>query len=443
MENLVIQNVDLRNGEVEVHGYKHAMVQIIAASIAANVPVLIKNVPLVDDTFVLQQIINDAGGISRIQGRELFVDPRKMENSKIDTKLSKKIHGSMYLMPSFAVRFGGFFFGESGGCQIGSSESKGKRPVNHMLDVMERFGIETSDEGGIIIGKKTSHHKEVSIDIRDYSEVKDQSTSPNISGATKTALLCSIGNSKTLIYHPYSKTDVQDLVRFLRKCHYKVDFSKNFLCIQRPDSVLHDSCIEFNLTECVSEIMTYICLAIHADIELMIKVKEIELIKKGLNIEFHLLEKMGINLQYSSGGISVRKPRSIKSIDIDVTNDTIQSDHHPFFALMLLKADNRSRIREFVWKDRFAYSEELKKLGADFIRDKNVLHICPSELGKGKKTLVATDTRAAAILIIGSLNAEMPIEIENIHHLHRGYENFLGSLEYLGVKLVRKTVALV
>jgi UDP-N-acetylglucosamine 1-carboxyvinyltransferase len=304
---------------------------------------------------------------------------------------------------------------------------------------MKQFGIETEHESGAIVGKKASNIESVKIDIMVYSESKEKSTAPMISGATKTALLCSTFVKHTKIFHPYLKTDVQDLVRFMRQCGYKISISKESIEVSAPTTKPHNQYVEFYLTECVSEIMTYLALAVHTNISLTLKIANIELIKKGLELEFNLLKQMGVALLIEeANAIIIGKKHTIQSINIDVTNDSIQSDHHPFFTLMLLKGNKQARIREFVWKDRFAYAHELKKLGADLTQEANALYIRPSALLKGNQTLNASDTRAAAILILASLTAEEPVEIENIQHLHRGYENLLGSIQLLGADVIRE-----
>ncbi len=436
MEKLLVQYSQLKDGAVEVHGYKHAMVQVIAASIALNIPVMIRNAPLVDDSFVLKKIIERSGGACSIDGHCLAVDPRGMTDFHIEDTLSKKIHGSLYLIPAFALRFGKFLCGETGGCQIGSSELGGKRPIDHVLDVMHRFGITASfPENGGIQGQRISYPPQVSLDILDYSESRDLSISPKISGATKTALLCAIRASHTKIYHPYSKTDVRDLLRFLWQCGYQISLSKELIEIKAPLTTRKNEWVEFDLTECVSEIMTYIALAVHVGIRLRIKVKNMEFIKLGLIHEFDLLRKMKVNFQLKKEEIFIERAPFIRGIDIEVTNDTIQSDHHPFFALMLLRGDQKSKIREFVWRDRFAYVFGLQKLGGALHQEGNMLHITPSRLTTGGHTLHATDTRAAAVLLIGALTAESSVNIENIQHLHRGYENLIAPLQSLGANL--------
>lgn len=411
------------------------MVQIISASIANNIQVVIENVPLVDDTYVLMDIINNAGGDCRLEGHRLFCNPNGMKISKIPEHLSEKIHGSLYLMPAYAVRFKKFWIGKTGGCQIGNSSQKQERPVQHMLDIMKGYGIEINVENDFLLGKiENTPPQCIFFNIADFSQSADMLTGSHISGATKTALLLAPLVQKLELERPYNKTDVRDLLRFYQLIGHKVDVTDTTIKID-PVSVENNSCYTFSLTECVSEVMTYFALAIHCGIELELLVKNPDSIMQGLKIEFELLDKMGVQYKINKNSIHIYKTDKINPINIDVTNDSIQSDHLPFFALMLLRAESESILREFVWKERFAYVSELKKLGADLTLDGNRLLVRPSKLYQGDLELKAYDTRSAAITILAALTTKGSVVIHNLHHLYRGYESFIENLNSLGANI--------
>lgn len=426
----------LCNGEIQINGFKHAMVQIIASSIALNVSVLITNAPLTDDIYILKKIIEKCGGFLSIHGQQVLINPQSMSINKIDSDLSKQIHGSIYLMPAFAVRFGHFSFGEGGGCQIGDQKENGRRPISHILNVMSKFGITSQFVSGFIQGKQIQKKNEVKIDIMEYSDSSELATGALISGATKTALLCAGQTNKTQILNPYLKADVQDLLRFLIQLGFIVEINSNFIEIIRPNKIIsHLQPIVFELTECVSEVITYITLAVHTHIRLDIYLKHVNRVKKLLTPELELLNKIGVRLESHKNGICVIGGNSLKNVNIDVLHDGIQSDHHPFFALMLLQSDKKSKIREFVWKNRFSYATELIKLGANLLRDGNTLHIYPSSISKGSLLLKAADTRAAAVLLLAALMSPDTVFIEGIQHLNRGYSTLIDNLRKLGSHL--------
>lgn len=425
----------LCNGEVQVNGYKHAMVQIIATSIALNVPVLITNAPLTDDIYILKQIIENCGGFLSINGQQVSVNPQSMSIIDINANLSKQIHGSIYLMPAFAVRFGTFSFGEGGGCQIGDHKENGRRPISHILSVMSKFGITNQFVDDTIQGKQIQKKNEVRIDIMEYSDSSELATGALISGATKTAILCAVQTNKTRILNPYLKADVQDLLRFLIQLGFIVETNPNFIEIIRPNKLITANTIVFELTECISEVITYIALAVHTHIQLNIQLKQVHLLRRLLAPELELLDKIGVRLKFHKNGIHVIGGNQLKNTNINVLHDGIQSDHHPFFTLMLLQADKKSEIREFVWKNRFSYANELRKLGANLLREENMLHIYPSRISRGNLSLKATDTRAAAVLLLAALTSADTVSIEGIHHLNRGYSTLIDNLEKLGSHL--------
>lgn len=432
--NIVVSKSELCDGEILINGYKHSMVQIFALSIALNKPVTINNAPLVDDTYILKEIVEESGGTVTINGHKVYIDPTSMHHSSISDRLSKKIHGSLYLVPAYGVRFGEYRFTGAGGCQIGNSNTNGARPVSQITEVMERFGIYTKNENDSLIGKHEKSIDTVDIDIMHFSDSPRISTGSKVSGATKTALLCSVLSSKTVIRNPYMKTDVRDLIRFMKCVGFKVTMSDKCIEIERPVEINHHH-IEFDLSDCVSEVMTFIALAVHTNIRLELNINNIDNLRQGLEHELMILDDIGVRIVVEKEKLIVDKPGKLHAVDIHVTNKTIQSDHHPFFALILMHADSTSRITEEVWKERFGYVNGLKKLGVHMEQDENTLLIYPSKTTENGKEIQATDTRAAAILLLASLTVDGTTSINNIDHLHRGYENLIPTIQSLGADI--------
>ena len=128
--SLQVKPATLRGDEITINGYKHAMVQVICAAVATGGRVCIKNAPGVDDTQVMADIFCAAQASAFADNGYVF-DASGYADPAVDPILSRKIHGSLYLMPALAVRFGRFVFGQAGGCQIG--DGSGARPIQHML----------------------------------------------------------------------------------------------------------------------------------------------------------------------------------------------------------------------------------------------------------------------------------------------------------------------
>jgi UDP-N-acetylglucosamine 1-carboxyvinyltransferase len=433
---LRVNPTKMHGGSISINGYKHAMVQVVCAAIATGRRVQIENTPNVDDTSVFSKIIIKGGGSVIQNGNTWEFDTTDYFSSRVPPQLSRLIHGSLYLMPALAARFGKFEFAEAGGCQIGDGKKKGARPIEHMLSVMNSFGIECHQDNGSISGKRISTPSKVEVDISSFSTEADKLAGSHMSGATKTALLCALNCDSVIIHNPYHKADVSDLILFIRKLGtHDLRFVGTSIVLNRVRQIKSSATVSFTLTDCVSEVMTYITAAVHMDLQLSLAVSDGERVASALRMELQLLREAGVPVLIGRKCIKVNRCKLISPLNIEVTNDSIQSDHHPFFALILMRARSKSTITEHVWRERFGYVSELVRLGACMVRNKNSVHIEPSEIKIGRQVLMATDTRAAAICLLGSLRASGPTLIEFANHLDRGYADLVPSLRKLGADI--------
>lgn len=427
--NLSIFKSNLHDGSIQIKGYKHSLVQIIAAAIALNQKTLIKNVPLVDDTYILQSILQNIGCIFDLSDNEIFLDSSNLDSANIDENLSKKIHGSVYLLPALAIRLSKFEYSGSGGCQIGSSSNNGERPYKHIIGIIQSLGFTPSLNDNQY---HFNYHniKSSQINIMDYSDDKEELIGELISSATKTAIIMSTFQDHFQILNPYLKNDVQDLLAYLQCCGYIVKQTPLAISIKRSND--KKDIVVFELSDCISEIISYTTLAVMSDISLKLRIKNSARVINMLENELNILSKMGISLSIRDNIITIEKPKEISACDIIVNHKTILSDHHPFFALMLSKAKDVSKIIEYVWKERFKYIEELKKIGIYFDKNDNQISIYPSKFKNSKISLDGCDTRATALLIIAALNTPGNTEIIGAEHLLRGYDSFIENIRKLG-----------
>lgn len=417
---------------IKINGYKHSMVQIIAASIILNQRTYIHNIPLVDDTFVMQNILRKIGCIFEIIDKTILIDPNNICSFNLDDEMCKKIHGSMYLFIAVGLRFGRIHYKESGGCQIGSEQDRGKRPFSHLVDVLDELGFSCAQKCDDYVF--TSHKSPKTIDIKKYSDSEKQLEGALISSATKASILIGCTLNEIEILNPYLKNDVLDLLDYIAKSGYLITNSGKRLHIMKKNAS-KPSEIHFYLSDCVSEIISYTALSIMQNISLTLRVNNIRRIKKVLKPEISALKRMGVIYKYSHNTVVIIPPQEVKKINLKILHTTIQSDHHPFFALILTKGTGVSTITEYVWKNRFRYITELNKLGYIIKRVLNKIYIYPSQAFCRDVKVDGCDTRATALLIIAALGTQANIEIENADHITRGYENFIENLKNIGANI--------
>ncbi|MET0403007.1 MAG: hypothetical protein ABW123_11420 [Cystobacter sp.] len=435
MTDVTIQGGPLQAGSVVVPGYKHALVSVLAAAVNVDGVVRLTNIPDIEDSRVLARILTEAGAEVSLGQGELRLDARGLTRSEVPAELSQRIHGALYLIPALLGRLGRVRFGEAGGCQIGAANDGHRRPVAHMLSVLESFGarFEQSDLG---LSGATAGLKACSLDIMDYSEQRDVLTGPRVSGATKTAILaaaCARGGT-SVIRNPYPKPDVTELLAFLRLWGHDIEQEEGQVRISGTARTPATPPV-FSLVSDISEVMTHIACGVFHEVPLRLERLSVKRVQAGLAEELRLLERMGIKLEWGEDTLTVAHRGPVRSVDIDVTSVGIYSDHQPLFALMLLKGERPARIQEHVWKHRFGYARELVKLGAriDFGEDLIIVH--PSRLTRTDERLVAGDLRAAAVLLLAALGVEGQTRLQGTHHLERGYEHLVEDLRRLGARI--------
>jgi UDP-N-acetylglucosamine 1-carboxyvinyltransferase len=438
-DTALIQQSELISGNVSVSGYKHAAVLVLCATICApEVNFTLHNIPQIEDTIVLADIIRSLGGEAKFTGKNtLQLNTTHLKSHQVPVEFSKLIHGAVYLIPSLLAKQGRIEIGECGGCQIGDNTIIGKRPIFHMLKVLEQFGCTFKFENNLIIGTKTADFTASTIDIKDFSDSKEIITGPNVSGATKTAILAAMAvrQGKTIIKNPYLKADVFELLNFIKLLGYQVEYNQQEIVIE-GQYTKQDA--DYWLCSDISEIMTYITIACYHQINLTINNIQIEKIKLYLLAEFQYLEKMGIFCVFANESIVVSPPIKINPIEIEVVSLGIYSDHQPFFALLLFNADQPSSIVERVWHSRFDYAKELSKLGFKSEISNNTLKVMPSTASNSDQLLNARDLRAAAVLLIAALKTPGASHITGLSHLKRGYEGLVENLRNLNGKIVFK-----
>ncbi|MGS0628620.1 MULTISPECIES: hypothetical protein [Photorhabdus] len=436
MKSLKVTPSRLTGGNIKVSGFKHAVTLVMAASVALNNKVIIRNVPHVLDTIIISQIINELGGTCIHKNDYLEIICTQLNTPIIPPFMADKIHGSIYLIPVLLGKLGQVTYQSFGGCTIGQG---GSRPIKHMLSVLTRFGASFSTAGETTTGY-TNGFSACSIDIMDYSDVADELTGSLVSGATKTAILAAmfVTNGQTVIQNPYMKPDVTELLDFLSTAGYRVSGTSKEIIIEHGtvDSAENTTrIIEMTLVSDVSEIITYLTLSVLAKVSIQLECKKIEKVQSGLCAEITLFKEMGIDVNFNKDKVFILKVQQLYKSKIIVKSHGIYSDHQPFFALLMCYADGHSCIEERVWAERFAYVPELKKLGANIAKCANRISIFPNVLHDNQTEVFATDLRAAAVLLIASLIRGGETTIKGAHHLERGYSNMLANLRMLNANV--------
>jgi UDP-N-acetylglucosamine enolpyruvyl transferase len=447
-------------GTVDVSGFKHSLVTLVAAACAAQAPAVFMNCPDITESHVLVRELELLDVAAELVDGVLKVDPRPSASRErllvgkctaraacrglnVDERRDAEqvVHGSIYLASALVSRSGTAVIPTAGGCQIGD-RSGGRRPVEHYVDVFRRFGARADEDelGQLVLS--ADRLSGCTIDLLDYTSDKTLQSGPLYSGATKVAVLNAVvAHGTSILHNPYRKPDVTELVDVL--CAFGADIestSSGSLIVHGcgPDALRTP--VHHTLMADLIELVTWICAAtLLASSPLRVRGCRLDAACTALAPELEILSRMGTHVERANGSLVVYPTRDLSATDIVIASHGVFSDSQPFVALLATFAQGASTITETVWSKRFGYAEGLRQLGCSLAQAGPTLRIrggAPPE--RSNQHLHATDLRAAAVLVLAAACVDGSTCLTGIHHLARGYPDFVGTLSALGADISDK-----
>jgi UDP-N-acetylglucosamine 1-carboxyvinyltransferase len=421
---LLVRGGTRLRGEVAISGYKHALTTIVAAAVARAGAVSLENVPIVTESRVLERILRDMGATSRLADGVWDIDTGPLRPDPIPAHLGSVIHGSLYLAPALLARFGTVSFAGAGGDRIGPPELAGHRPIAQVGAVMERFGAAVDTACGLHATAESL--RGCTLDLMEFSSHRDRLRGPAASSATKTALiLASVARGETRLHHPVDTEATRELCDYLRACGVCVAQEGETWRILAGGTAAP---VTHTLVSDGMEMVTLIACSAHARVSFRLTGIKGERSWAAVEDELRVFEAIGTPMRRGEDWLEVDPPTRIDPISLDVECNGFSTDAHPLLALVLLGAAGESRITDHVWTSRFAYARLLVQMGAELQVEGNTISLRPSALRAPAMPLRPTDSRAAAVAVVGALGARGTTRIEDAGHLERSYDRLLDKL---------------
>ncbi len=415
MSTYIIQGGNRLEGEVEVSGSKNASLPILAASILNNGITKLYNVPNIQDTKVMLEILKYLGCKIKQNSDKIVINSKDVKKCEIPEELMRKMRSSVVLAGALISRNNKAIFSYPGGCDIGS------RPIDLHLKAFEKLGINIVEEYGNI---KCTCDKIIPQDIiLDFPSV----------GATENAMLASVlGEGTTSITNAAMEPEIVDLQNFLNKMGAKISGAgSNIITIQGVKK-LKD--VSYNVMPDRIEAGTLLCAT--AVTGGKVKLRKVEPIHMYPVLE--KLEKCGCIISVSKNEIYLEAPKKLKAVNIKtMPYPGFPTDMQSIFTSMLTTAKGTSIIVENIFENRYKYTSELKRMGAKITIEGRTAIIKGTRKLSGTN-VIASDLRGGASLVVAALCAKGTSKVENIEYILRGYENLDIKLNKLGANISRK-----
>ena len=420
LEKYVIHGGKPLNGEVEVSGAKNAAVAIIPATLMVNGVCRLENIPQISDADMLMTILEHLGAKVRVVNPSTVdIDCTDVRYTDAPYDLMRKIRASYYLIGAMLGRFGAAKTTMPGGCNFGV------RPIDQHIKGMTALGADVEVTGGFVYARAADgklHGTKIYLDKVSV-------------GATMNIILAaSMARGRTIIENAAKEPHIVDLANFLNSMGADVrGAGTDSVKINGTDS-LHGG--TYTIIPDQIEAGTYMVACAATGGEVRIK----NVIPRHLESISAKLREMGVTVIADEDSVTVRSSGSLRRVNIKtIPYPGFPTDMQPQFAAALCRANGQSVITEGIYDNRFKYMTELRKMGANVSVEGRGAVIEGVEKLSGAP-VAACDLRAGAAMVIAGLSAEGVTEVEDIHYIERGYENFVGKLRALGadIELVRE-----
>ncbi len=404
-------------GEIEISGAKNAAVAIIPAALLVNGVCRIENIPQISDVTLVLKILQSLGARVSVMNRNTVeIDCSRIHNRKVPYELARKIRASYYLIGALLGRFGRGIVPLPGGCDFGGSG----RPIDQHIKGFEAMGAHVEVKNGFI-------HADVPsgclTGVQVYFDIVSVGATMNV------MLAATLAQGLTVIENAAKEPHIVDLANFLNSMGADImGAGTDIIKIRGVPSLRGGS---YSIIPDQIEAGTYMAAVAAVGGEVRIT----NVIPKHLECISAKLVEMGVTVVDEDDSVVVRRDGPLSRANVKtLPYPGFPTDMQPQIAAVLCLAEGTSVLTEGVWDNRYRYVDEFRRMGAHIQVDGKVAVIQGVDHLTGAP-LCACDLRAGAAMVIAGLAAEGTTEIDQVHHIERGYENLIEKLSGVGADI--------
>lgn len=416
MDKLIITGGGALNGEVRVSGAKNAALPILAATLLADGPMTVANIPHLHDITTTMELLGQMGVQLVIDEKlNVEVDSNTIKKLYAPYELVKTMRASILVLGPLLSRFGEAEVSLPGGCAIGS------RPVNLHINGLQAMGADITVEGGYIKAKAKR--------LKGARLFMDMVT---VTGTENLMMAATLAEGITVIENAAREPEVVDLANCLNQMGAKVSGAgSDTITIEGVENL---SGTEYAVLPDRIETGTYLVAA--AISGGCVKVKDTR--PDTLDAVLSKLTEAGAEVTTGEDWIQLdMKGKRPKAVDLRTAPyPAFPTDMQAQFTALNSVAEGSGTITETVFENRFMHVQELQRMGADIRLEGNTA-ICTGIEKLTGAPVMATDLRASASLVLAGLVAEGDTVVDRIYHIDRGYQCIEEKLQQLGATIRR------
>ncbi|WP_271273440.1 UDP-N-acetylglucosamine 1-carboxyvinyltransferase [Aliamphritea hakodatensis] len=417
MDKLIITGGSRLKGDVKISGAKNSALPILAASLLADEPVTISNLPHLHDITTMLELLRQMGVDLTVDEKlSVEIDTRTINSTVAPYELVKTMRASILVLGPLLAHYGHAEVSLPGGCAIGS------RPVDLHIKGLEALGATIVLEEGFI--RATCDGR-----LKGGRVFFDTVT---VTGTENILMAAALAEGQSVIENAAREPEVVDLAEFL--IAMGADISGHGTDTITVNGVPSLKSCHFPVVADRIETGTYLVAAAATRGSIRVKNTRPDI----LDAVIQKLEEAGAEIKTGKDWIELdmhgKRPKAVNLVTAPYP--AFPTDMQAQFAAMNVVAEGVSRIKETVFENRFMHMQEMTRMGAKITIEGNTAIM----EGVDKLTaapVMATDLRASASLVIAAILAEGETIIERIYHIDRGYECIEEKLQLLGAKIKR------
>jgi UDP-N-acetylglucosamine 1-carboxyvinyltransferase len=408
-------------GKVRISGAKNAALPILCATLLSDGASRLRNVPRLRDMETTSALLRFLGRDVRFEAPEVHVEAGSQVRPEAPYELVKQMRASVLVLGPLVARFGRAKVSLPGGCAIGA------RPIDQHLKGLEAMGCTIRLERGYVLaegpgGGGRLKGAEVYFDL------------PTVTGTENLMMAAALAKGRTTLVNCAREPEVEELARILNKMGAEVNGAGtdviHIVGAERGELAPFDHAIIPDRIEAG----TYMCAAAMIDGgDVVLEGAELS----DLEALAMTMRAAGVEIASEGQNVRVRRQGPLRAVNVTTApHPGVPTDMQAQFMALMCFARGESVISETIFENRFMHVPELQRMGASVVVRGNTAVVQGVAKLYGA-SVMATDLRASASLVIAGLAAEEETEVRRVYHLDRGYERIEEKLAGLGGSVER------
>lgn len=419
MDKLIITGGNRLNGEVSVSGAKNAALPILCASLLAETPLHLTSIAALKDIDTTIKLLATMGVKIDRDGDRVTLDASDVASFEATYEMVKTMRASILVLGPLLARFGTARVSLPGGCAIGS------RPVDLHIKGLQAMGAAIHITHGYIQASTLHLPNRRLQGARYYMDVV------TVTGTENLMMAATLAEGTTVLENAAKEPEVVDLAEMLIKMGANITGAGTEVItihgVEKLNGTTH------NVVCDRIEAGTYMVAAAMAGGEVKLRNVRADL----LDAVIEKLREAGATVTSDADTITVKSDGKLKAVNIRTApHPAFPTDMQAQFMALNAMAEGVAKVTETIFENRFMHVQELQRMGADISIDGNTALVKGVPFLDGA-TVMATDLRASASLVLAGLVARGETVVERIYHLDRGYENLEDKFNALGANVQR------